>query len=59
MADMTNLAKLFAAFQKIYDLSGKELAKEIGIAESTITRLRKGKMPDAAGLVKIMAWMTK
>ena len=56
---MTNLAKLLAAFQKIYDLSGKDLAKQIGIAESTITRLRKGKMPDADGFAKIIAWMTK
>jgi transcriptional regulator with XRE-family HTH domain len=56
---MTNLAKMIAAYQQKFDVSARELAKAIGIAPSTITRIKQGKMPDADGLAKIILWMTK
>lgn len=56
---MTNLAKMLSAYQGKYDIAGKDLAKEIGIAASTLTRIKQGKMPDADGFAKIIMWMTK
>lgn len=56
---MTNLAKMIAAYQQKHDVPGRDLAKEIGIAASTITRIKQGKMPDADGFAKIILWMTK
>ena len=56
---MTNLAKIIAAYQQKHDVHGRELAKEIGIAASTLTRIKQGKMPDADGFAKVILWMTK
>lgn len=56
---MTNLAKVLSAYQGKYDIAGKDLAKEIGIAASSLTRIKQGKMPDADGFAKIIMWMTK
>jgi DNA-binding Xre family transcriptional regulator len=55
---MTELAKALAAYQQKYDVEGKELAASIGIEESTLTRIKQGRMPDARGLAKIIAWLT-
>lgn len=56
---MTNLAKVISAYQGKYDVAGKDLAKDIGIAASSLTRIKQGKMPDADGFAKIILWMTK
>ena len=56
---MTNLAKLITAYQQKFDVSGKDLAKQIGVNASTIARIKQGKMPDADGFAKIILWMTK
>jgi DNA-binding Xre family transcriptional regulator len=54
---MTHLAQMLIAYQQKHDLEGKNLAREIGIQESSLTRIKQGKMPDAAGVVKIIAWL--
>lgn len=56
---MTHLGQALSAYQQKYDVEGKALAKEIGINESTLTRVKQGKMPDAEGLAKIVLWMVK
>jgi DNA-binding Xre family transcriptional regulator len=56
---MANLAKMLSAYQGKYDIAGKDLAREIGVAASTLTRIKQGKMPDADGLARIILWMTK
>ena len=56
---MTNLAIALAAYQHKMDLEGRKLDKEIGIHQSTLTRLKQGKLPDAEGFAKIIAWMVK
>ena len=56
---MTNLAAALSAYQQKHDVQGKDLAKAIGIHQSTLTRLKQGKMPDADGLTKIMIWLTR
>lgn len=54
---MTPLALMLIAYQQKYDVEGNALAKKIGIAEATLTRIKQGRMPDAAGLAKIVNWM--
>lgn len=53
----TKLGKYLAFYQNEFSLSGKELANEIGIGESNLTRLKRGKMPDVHGLIKVLAWL--
>ena len=55
---MTNLGKMLSAYLGKYDIPAKDLAREIGVAASTLTRIKQGKMPDADGLAKIIVWMT-
>ena len=54
---MTRLAKLLKFYTSFSDKEAKEIAAEIGINESTFTRVKQGKMPNAVNLVKIMNWM--
>lgn len=51
------LGKAIAAYQQKHDMDGKNLAREIGINESTLTRIKQGKMPDVANFWKIIAWL--
>jgi DNA-binding Xre family transcriptional regulator len=53
------LGKVIAAFQQKYDVESKVLAREIGISESSLCRIKRGALPDAASLAKIMVWLTK
>jgi DNA-binding Xre family transcriptional regulator len=54
---VTHLGCALAAYQQKFDVEGKFLARQIGINESTLTRIKQGKMPDAEGLAKIIAWL--
>lgn len=56
---MTNLGKALSAYQQKYDVEGKGLAKKLGVAESTLTRLKQGKMPDARALARIVVWLAE
>ena len=56
---MTHLGGMLTAYQQKRDIEGKTLARQIGISESTLTRIKRGKMPDAAGLAKIIAWLVR
>jgi len=48
---------MLTAYQQKFDVESKGLAKRIGISESTLCRIKQGKMPDAEGLALIIAWM--
>lgn len=52
----TRLGAMLDAYQWMVRIDGKSLAEEIGISESTLTRIKQGRMPDAVGLAKIIAW---
>ncbi len=54
---MTKLAKVLAAYQQKYDVDGRTLAKELQVQESGLTRMKQGRMPDAAALSRIIAWL--
>lgn len=56
---MTNLAKTIAAYQQKHDVSAKTMAADLGFSASTLTRLKQGLMPDAAGILKIMNWLVR
>lgn len=56
---MTHLGAALVAYSQKNDVEGKALAREIGINESTLSRVKAGKMPDAEGLAKIIAWLVK
>ena len=54
---MKNLGDVLIAYEQKYDVEARELAREIGICESTLSRIKQGKMPDAFGLAKIVSWL--
>lgn len=56
---MSHLGQALAAYQQKFDVEGKALARQIGINESTLTRVKQGKMPDAEGFAKIIAWLVR
>lgn len=49
---MTNLGRALAAYQQKFDVENRLHAGDIGIAESTLTRVKQGKKPDADGFAK-------
>ena len=56
---MTNLGRVLLAYQQKFDVDGKELSAELGLHESTLTRIKQGRMPDAAAFARIVAWLGK
>jgi DNA-binding Xre family transcriptional regulator len=56
---VTHLGRCIAAYQKWHDFENKQMAKEIGIPESSLTRIKQGKMPDARGLAKLLDWLLR
>lgn len=56
---MTNLGIALEAYQYQHHIRNDEMAKEIGIPASTLSRIKKGKMPDAVGMVKVWTWLVE
>lgn len=56
---MTRLGLMIAAYQQKYDVENRGMAREIGISASTLSRIKGGTMPDAAGFAKIINWLAK
>lgn len=56
---MAPLGMMLSAYQDKHAVESKALARRIGISESTLCRIKQGKMPDAEGLALIIAWMVK
>jgi transcriptional regulator with XRE-family HTH domain len=38
-------------------LNAKQVAEQTGVCESTLTRIKAGKAPDADGLVTLLVWL--
>ena len=55
----TRLGLALAAYQQKYDIANGQMAKEIGITGSMLSRIKGGTMPDGNGLAKIMLWLSK
>jgi DNA-binding Xre family transcriptional regulator len=56
---MTRLGQMITAYEQKHDVQSKQVAKEIGIGQSTLTRIKQGAATDAGNLVKIITWMMK
>lgn len=56
---MTRLGLVLAAYQQKRDVENRDMAKEIGISASTLSRIKGGTMPDALGFAKIVAWLAQ
>jgi hypothetical protein len=55
----TNLGLALAAYQQKYDVQNGVMAKEIGIAGPTLSKIKAGTMPDSKSLLKILAWLSR
>lgn len=55
--DVEALADAIALVTRYLDMSMNELAAELGISPSTLTRIGQGQKPDADALVTILAWL--
>ena len=55
---MTRLGLALAAYQQKHDVENRQMAKEIGISASSLSRIKGGTMPDALGMTKIMLWLS-
>ena len=53
------LGKMISAYQMKHDLEARELAAEIGISQSSLSRIKRGKSLSAHSLAKIILWMTE
>ena len=54
---MTHLGMALAAYQQKHDMENRQMAKEIGIPASSLSRIKGGTMPDAIGMAKIVLWL--
>lgn len=54
---MTNLARMLDIYLRVYNIDQGKLADELGMSASTVTRLKAGKMPDAAGFARLIMWL--
>lgn len=54
---MTRLGLVLAAYQQKHDVENRKMARQIGISESTLSRIKGGTMPDAFGVAKIVLWL--
>lgn len=51
------IATMIRLYRATEGIDQKALAAEIGIGASVLSRVEKGKSPDAAGALKIMTWL--
>jgi predicted transcriptional regulator len=51
------LGQALEAYQQKFDIENRQMAKEIGIPASSLSRIKSGKLPDALGMAKIMLWL--
>ena len=55
---MTRLGMALEAYQQKHAIENRQMAKEIGISASSLSRIKGGTMPDALGMAKIMLWLS-
>ncbi len=59
-ATVSRLGLALAAYQEKYGLTLRDMAAEIGMSYSSLQRLmKKGLLPDAFFMAKIMLWLTE
>jgi hypothetical protein len=53
----TNLGLALAAYQQKYDVQNGVMAKEIGIAGPTLSKIKAGTMPDSKSFLRSLTWL--
>jgi predicted transcriptional regulator len=56
---VTRLGLALTAYQQKYDVANGRMAKEIGISEPMLSRIKGGTMPDGSNLMKIFSWLSE
>jgi DNA-binding XRE family transcriptional regulator len=54
---MPHLAKLLGHYRPLERKTCRELAEEIGISASTLSRIERGEMMDGVTLALVLAWV--
>ena len=57
---VVDVEALYAALdtkRKTMDLSWRQLATEVGVSASTLTRMAQGSSPDVQGFAKLLQWL--
>lgn len=53
------LGDVLTAYRAVHGIEARDLARDIGIHPATLSRIESGQRgPDAATLVRIVAWLT-
>jgi len=55
--DVPGLAAALDAQRESLDISWRQLAKEVGVSPSLLSRLRNGLRPDADGFATLVTWL--
>lgn len=56
---MNNIGKLLVAYRQKHDVTLRELAVELEVSASTISRLETGKQIDSENCIKVINWLFK
>jgi len=59
MSGQLKICEVLRQYRWATKQEGKVLAEEMGIGASTLSRIERGKMPDAEGLALILRWILK
>lgn len=51
------IGKMLKIYADMNDLGTREIAKEIGVSHTTISRIMKGQTTDISTAVKLLAWL--
>ena len=51
------LAQLLKMYRFKYDLTVRQLAEQLGVSTSTLSRIESGKFPDYTSMLKLINWI--
>lgn len=56
---MNNIGKLLVAYRQKHDVTLRQLAAELEVSTSTVSRLETGKQIDSENCIKVINWLFK
>lgn len=56
---MNNIGKLLVAYRQKHDVTLRQLAAELEVSASTVSRLETGKQIDSENCIKVINWLFK
>ena len=51
------LGRIIRRYRAFEEISLRDLAKQTGVSLPTLSRIERGKMPDAPTLVRLLLWL--